>query len=425
MAREINIKQGVDWVTILLYATLLIIGWLNIYAAVYKPDEAMTLFSLDHRAGLQMLFIGGAIFIIMLILFIDHNIYDTLAYIFYGVAIVILIATIFLATDIKGSRSWLKIGTFSVQPAEFAKIVTALALSKYLSGQLVNITKFSDAIKAILIIVVPPIIIILQNETGSALTFAALIIPLYREGLPGVFPALGITFIILFVLALVFPKWWIVAGIAILCLLFFRFVLKKREQNRNNIFRIVAIFMLASGFIFGVDFLLNDVLKPHQQKRITVLVNPNVDPMGVGWNVNQSRIAISSGGFIGKGYLQGTQTKFDYVPEQETDFIFCTVGEEWGFVGSVTVIVLFLVLITRLINLAEKQGRNTFARIYGYCVAGYLFFHLMINIGMTIGLMPVIGIPLPLISYGGSSLWSFTILLFIFIKLDAHRSFKV
>lgn len=425
MAREINIKQGVDWITILLYASLLIIGWLNIYAAVYKPDEAMTLFSLDHRAGLQMLFIFGAVFIIMLILFIDHNIYDTLAYIFYGIVIVVLIATIFLATDIKGSRSWLKIGSFSLQPAEFAKIAAALALSKYLSGQLINVSKFNDAIKAILIIAIPPIIIILQNETGSALTFAALAIPLYREGLPAIFPALGITFIILFVLALIFPKWWIIAGIALLCIVFFRFILKKREQNRANMVRIAAIFLLAGSFIFGVDFLLNDVLKPHQQKRITVLVNPNIDPMGVGWNVNQSRIAISSGGFIGKGYLQGTQTKFDYVPEQETDFIFCTVGEEWGFVGSVTVIILFLVLITRLINLAEKQGRNSFARIYGYCVAGYLFFHLMVNIGMTIGLMPVIGIPLPFISYGGSSLWSFTILLFIFIKLDAHRSFKV
>ncbi len=385
----------------------------------------MTLFSLDHRAGLQMLFIAGAVFIILLILFIDHNIYDTLAYIFYGVIIAVLIATIFLATDIKGSRSWLKIGSFSLQPAEFAKIITALALAKYLSGQLINMSKLNDAVKAILIIAIPPIIIILQNETGSALTFAALIIPLYREGLPAVFPALGITFIILFVLALIFPKWWILAGIALLCFVFFRFILKKREQSRSNLIRIVAIFLVAGGFIFGVDFLLNDVLKPHQQKRITVLVNPNVDPMGVGWNVNQSRIAISSGGFIGKGYLQGTQTKFDYVPEQETDFIFCTVGEEWGFVGSVTVIVLFLVLITRLINLAEKQGRNSFARIYGYCVAGYLFFHLMVNIGMTIGLMPVIGIPLPFISYGGSSLWSFTILLFIFIKLDAHRSFKV
>ncbi len=425
MAREINIKQGVDWITILLYAALLIIGWLNIYAAVYKPEEAMTLFSLDHRAGLQLLFIGGAVLIITLILFIDHNIYDTLAYIFYGVMIAVLILTIFVAPNIKGSHSWLRIGSFQLQPAEFAKIVTALALAKYLSGQLVNVSKLNDALKAILIITVPPIIVILQNETGSALTFAALFIPLYREGLPSIYPALGIVFIILFVLALIFPTWWIIGGIALLCVVFFQFILKKREQTRSNIIRIAAIFMLTSAFIFGVDFLLNDVLKPHQQKRITVLVNPNVDPMGVGWNVNQSRIAISSGGFIGKGYLQGTQTKFDYVPEQETDFIFCTVGEEWGFVGSVAVIVLFLVLITRLINLAEKQGRNSFARIYGYCVAGFLFFHLMVNIGMTIGLMPVIGIPLPLISYGGSSLWSFTILLFIFIKLDAHRSFKV
>lgn len=425
MAREINIKQGVDWTTILIYVALVLIGWLNIYAAVYKPDQNMTLLSLDHNAGRQLLFIGASFFLILIILFIDHNIYDTLAYIFYGAIIVLLIVTIFVASDIKGSRSWIKFGTFSLQPAEFAKIATALALSKYLSGQLVNVSRFKDAFWAILIIIVPPIIVILQNETGSALTFAALIIPLYREGLPSVYPALGIVFIVLFVLALIFPKWWIIAGIGVLCFVFYKYILKKREQVRANMMRIIAIFMLASTFVLGVDFLLNDVLKPHQQKRIKVLVEPNLDPMGVGWNVNQSRIAISSGGFIGKGYLQGTQTKFDYVPEQETDFIFCTIGEEWGFVGSVAVIALFLLLITRLVNLAEKQGRNSFARIYGYCVAGYLFFHLMVNIGMTIGLMPVIGIPLPFISSGGSSLWSFTILLFIFLKLDAHRSFKV
>lgn len=425
MAREIDIKKGVDWTTILLYMAILIVGWLNIYAAVYKPDEHMTLFSLDHRAGLQMLFMAGAMIIIMLILFIDYNIYDTLAYVIYGGMILILILTIFIAPDIKGSRSWLKIGTFSLQPAEFAKIATALALSKFLSGQQVNISRLPDALKALGLILLPPIIIILQKETGSALTFAALVIPLYREGLPGIYPALGITLAVLLVLALIFPKLYIIAGIAFLCLFFLFVVLKKRERTRANLIRIAAIMMLASSFIFGVDFLLNDVLKPHQQRRITVLINPNVDPLGVGWNVKQSRIAISSGGFIGKGYLQGTQTKFDFVPEQETDFIFCTVGEEWGFVGSVVVIALFLILITRLVNLAEKQGRNSFARIYGYCVAGYLFFHLMVNIGMTIGLMPVIGIPLPFISYGGSSLWSFTILLFIFLKLDAHRSFKV
>lgn len=424
MAREIDIKQGIDWPTVFIYILLLLIGWLNIYAAVYNPDEPMSIFSLDNRAGSQLLFMAGAFIIVMFILFLDHNIYDSLAYIFYGIIIVVLILTIFIASDIKGSRSWIKLGGFSLQPAEFAKIATALALSRYLSGQLVNVARLKDAIVAFGIIFLPAVIIILQKETGSALTFAALIIPLFREGLPGVYPALGITFIILFVLSLIFPSWSIVLALAIFAAIFYYFILKKWQRTRANLYKVLWIFGLSSIFVFGVDFIIENVLQPHQRTRIMVLVNPNEDPRGAGWNVTQSRIAISSGGFFGKGYLQGTQTKFDFVPEQETDFIFCTVGEEWGFVGSFIVIALFLTLITRIINLAEKQ-RLKFARVYGYCVAGYLFFHLMVNIGMTIGLMPVIGIPLPFISYGGSSLWSFTILLFIFLKLDAHRSYKV
>lgn len=424
MAREIDIKQGIDWPSIFIYMLLLLIGWFNIYAAVYNPDVNMSIFSLDNRAGTQLLFMAGAFIIVMFILFIDHNIYDSLAYIFYGVLIVLLILTIFIASDIKGSRSWIKLGSFSLQPAEFAKIATALALSRYLSGQLVNVSKLRDAVIAFFIIFLPAVIIILQKETGSALTFAALIIPLFREGLPGTYPALGITFIILFVISLIFPSWGIILFLALLSLLFYFFILKKWERTRANMYKLFWIFLLASGFVYGVDFMMDNVLQPHQRTRIMVLVNPNEDPRGAGWNVTQSRIAISSGGFFGKGYLQGTQTKFDFVPEQETDFIFCTVGEEWGFLGSVLVVALYLILITRIINLAEKQ-RLKFARVYGYCVAGYLFFHLMVNIGMTIGLMPVIGIPLPFISYGGSSLWSFTILLFIFLKLDAHRSYKV
>jgi rod shape determining protein RodA len=424
MAREIDIQKGIDWPTIWIYVAILAVGWINIYAAVFNPEEPMSIFSLEHRAGTQLLFIGGAFIIIMLILFIDHNIYDTLPYIFYGIIIFILILTIFIANDIKGSRSWIKIGSFSLQPAEFAKTITALALAKYLSGQMVNVSHFKDAVKAMAIIMLPPIIVILQKETGSALAFAALIVPLYREGLPGIYPAMGIILAILFVLSLIFPSWAIVIGIVALAIVFYKYVLKKWERTRKNLQKIIWIAVFFSGFVFAVDFILNNVLQPHQQKRIMVLVNPNADPQGAGWNVTQSRIAISSGGFFGKGYLQGTQTKFDFVPEQETDFIFCTIGEEWGFLGSVVVIGLYLVLLTRLVNLAEKQ-RSKFARIYGYCVAGYFFFHLMINIGMTIGLMPVIGIPLPLVSYGGSSLWSFTILLFIFLKLDAHRSFKV
>ncbi len=425
MARDIDIREGIDWTTIWLYAALVIFGWLNIYAAVYNPENPITIFSLEHNAGKQLLFICLSFILMLLILFVDYKVYDSFAYFLYGFMILLLIATIFIATEIKGSRSWIKIGsTFSLQPAEFSKVIASLAISKYLSTQNVSMTRLRDAIVAFAIVFTPPIIIILQKETGSALTFAAFIAVLYREGLPGIYPTLGISLAILFVLVLFFDKFYVVAGLAIACAAFWYFFLKRYERTQQNLVRLIGVFTVASVFVFGVKFFTTNVLQPHQQKRIQVLVNPDSDPLGAGWNVTQSRIAISSGGVIGKGYLQGTQTKFDFVPEQSTDFIFCTVGEEWGFFGSLFVILIFAALLNRLINLAEKQ-RSKFARIYGYCVASILFFHLLVNIGMTIGLMPVIGIPLPFLSYGGSSLWSFTILLFIFLKLDAHRSYKV
>lgn len=425
MARDIDIREGIDWTTVWLYAALVFFGWLNIYAAVYNPENPITIFSTAHNAGKQLLFISSTFVLILIILFVDYKVYDSFAYIFYGFIILLLIATIFLATEIKGSRSWIKLGsTFSLQPAEFSKIFTALALARFLSTQGVNISKVRDAIVAGLMVFVPPIIIIMQKETGSALTFAAFIAVFYREGLPGIYPALGIALAILFVLVLFFNKFYVVAGLAVACGLFWYVFLKRYERTRQNLIRLGGVFVIASAFVFGVKFFTTNVLQPHQQKRIQVLVNPDSDPLGAGWNVTQSRVAISSGGIIGKGYLQGTQTKFDFVPEQSTDFIFCTVGEEWGFLGSVIVILFFAALLNRIINLAEKQ-RSKFSRIYGYCVASILFFHLLVNIGMTIGLMPVIGIPLPFLSYGGSSLWSFTILLFIFLKLDAHRSYKV
>jgi rod shape determining protein RodA len=424
MARDIDIREGIDWTTVWLYAALVFFGWLNIYAAVYNPENPIEIISLSHNAGRQLIFICASFLLILIILFVDYKVYDSFAYIFYGLIILVLIGTIFIATEIKGSRSWIKIGTFSFQPAEFSKVFTALALARYLSTQNVNISRFRDAFVAGVMVFLPPVIIILQKETGSALTFAAFVAVFYREGLPGIYPALGIALAILFVFTLFFPKLYIIVGILVLCGLFWYFFLKRYERTQQNMFRLIGVFVIASLFVFGTDFFINKVLQPHQQKRIQVLVNPDSDPLGAGWNVTQSRIAISSGGVIGKGYLQGTQTKFDFVPEQSTDFIFCTVGEEWGFLGSLIVILIFAALLNRIINLAEKQ-RSKFARIYGYCVASILFFHLLVNIGMTIGLMPVIGIPLPFLSYGGSSLWSFTILLFIFLKLDAHRSYKV
>lgn len=424
MAKDIDIKQGIDWTTVLIYIALLGIGLANVYAAVYNIDNPKSIFSLEHNGGRQILFMMVAFILIMIILYVDFKVYDTFAYIFYGIWIVVLIATIFLGSNINGSKSWIKFGSFSLQPAEFAKTFTVMALAKFLSTQGVNVSKLQYALKAGLFIIVPPIIIILQKETGSALTFAALLIVLYREGLPGVYPALMLSFITLLIFALIFPNWVVVLGLALLSILFWYLFLKRYERNKQNLRRIIGLFILFSGFVLTVDFILNNVLAPHQQSRIKILVNPDSDPKGDGWNVIQSKIAIGSGGFTGKGYLQGTQTKFDFVPEQSTDFIFCTVGEEWGFIGSLVVIGLFLVLLTRILSLAEKQ-KSKFARIYGYGVASILFFHLLVNIGMTIGLMPVIGIPLPFISSGGSSLMSFTMLLFVFLKLDAHRSYKV
>jgi rod shape determining protein RodA len=424
MARDIDIKEGIDWPTIWIYIALLGMGLANVYAAVYNVDNPKSIFSLDHNAGRQILFMGVAFLVIMVILFVDFKVYDTFAYIFYGLWIVVLIATIFLGSDIKGSKSWIKFGSFSLQPAEFAKTFTVMALAKFLSTQGVNVSKLKYALQAAVLIFVPPIIIILQKETGSALTFAALIIVLYREGLPGIYPALMITFIILLILALIFPNWAVVMGLALAAVLFWYLILKRYERTTQNLQRMIGFFLVFASFVLTVDFIINNVLQPHQQKRIKVLVNPEIDPRGAAWNVTQSRIAIGSGGFSGKGYLNGTQTKFDFVPEQSTDFIFCTVGEEWGFIGSLVIIGMFLILLTRILSLAEKQ-KSKFARIYGYGVASIIFFHLLVNIGMTIGLMPVIGIPLPFISSGGSSLISFTMLLFIFLKLDAHRSYKV
>lgn len=426
MAREIDIKKGLDWTTVWIYIILLMIGLVNIYAAVYNVDNPQPIYSLDHNAGKQIMFMVLAFMLIMIILFIDYKVYDTFAYIFYGFWILVLILTIFIAPDIKGSHSWLRFGGFQFQPAELAKTITLLALAKYLSTQGVTIAKFNNLVKACLIIFIPPVIIILQKETGSALAFAAFIIILYREGLPGVYPALFLAFVALFILGLVFEDqlWIVILALALLAVLFWYLFLKRYERNRQNMQRVIGLFILFSAFVLAVDFAFNHVFAPHQQNRIRVLVNPDVDPLGAGWNITQSKLAIGTGGLLGKGYLQGTQTKFDFVPEQSTDFIFCTVGEEWGFVGVFVVIALYFILITRIYNLAEKQ-KFKFARVYGYGVASVLFFHLLINIGMTIGLIPIIGIPLPFMSYGGSSLLSFTILLFIFLKLDAHRSYKV
>lgn len=430
MARnDNNIFYGVDRLTVLTYVLLVFMGWLNIYAAVFN-EEHQNIFDTTQKYGKQLIWIAGATIIAFSILLIDANFYTAFAYIFYGFFIVANILVVFFGREIKGSKSWFGVGGFGIQPAEFMKFAANLALAKFLSNQNIVVNqqfrlRLRDLVKnykntfiALLFIIVPLIIIKkLQDETGLAIVFVAFIIVLYREGLSVGFLIFGLLATILFVVALVVTQ---ITGLLItLAVITFSAFLFIRRTKKNLIF-VSLVYLLAAGVVLTTNYVYNH-LEPHQKVRIDVLLGRGtVDLKKEGYNVNQAKIAIGSGGFLGKGYLQGTQTKYDFVPEQDTDFIFCTVGEEWGFVGSTVVIFLELFLILRIIFLAERQ-RSDFSRIYGYGVSAILFFHLAVNIGMTIGLMPVIGIPLPFFSYGGSSLWSFTILLFIFIKLDSNR----
>ena len=403
-------------------------GWLNIYAAVYN-EEHQNIFDTSQKYGMQLVWIGSAFFIATFILIIDAGFYTIFAYFFYVFLLIACIAVPYVGRSIKGSKSWFGFGSFGVQPAEFMKFATNLALAKYLSNVNIEVdssrrNRLSDLIKnykntiiAVLILGLPLLIIkVLQDETGLALVLIAFIITLYREGLSVNFLIFGLLSALLFVLSLVIESQTLIITLAIIAALAFLFI----KRSRKNLIIVAIFFASASGVVLGTNYVYNH-LEEHQKTRIDVLLGRGtVNLKKEGYNVNQAKIAIGSGGFWGKGYLQGTQTKYDFVPEQDTDFIFCTVGEEWGFVGTTVVIILELFLIIRVIFMAERQ-RSPFSRIYGYGVASVLFFHLAINVGMTIGLMPVIGIPLPFFSYGGSSLWSFTILLFIFIKLDANR----
>ncbi|MFD2573950.1 rod shape-determining protein RodA [Spirosoma soli] len=413
-------SQNIDWLTLVLYFGCVTMGWLNVYAAVYSPEDHTSLFDLTTNAGKQMMWIGTTVVLVICILVVNHKFFDSFAYLFYAFMILMLLLVLVAGSNVNGSRSWFKFGSFSIQPAEFAKVATALALAKYLDNPGINLSKQKDLMYIGGLIVLPCILILASNETGSTLVFASFVIMLYREGLPGWIPAVGLTIATLFVLALIFPKLYIFAGIVVL-LLIIVLLMPRYNRTTSNLISMGLVGIAMMVVVTGVDFFVNSVLQKHQRNRIKVLVDPTIDPLGVGWNVTQAKIAIGSGRLEGKGFLEGTQTKFDFVPEQSTDFIFCTIGEEHGFIGSMVVIALFIGLLSRIVILAEKQ-RSKFARVYGYCVAGIIFFHVMVNIGMTIGLMPVIGIPLPFFSYGGSSLWSFSILLFIFLKLDSRRT---
>ena len=467
----------VDWVVILIYIALLTFGWFSICGATHEIGDT-DFFSMDTRSGKQLLWIGLALGMGTFLLMVEERFFDITAKVLYWVMMVVLLITPFLAKDIKGSRSWISFGSFNLQPAEFAKCATALAIAKLIGTYGFDMTKYRCMAKAIGLILLPMVLIVLQKETGSALVYFAFFLMLYREGMPGSFLFTAVAAVLYFVISiqhagvqmpstltpvgefvvllltwifttgmlrvylpqtdharrfllwgsgLVLGAWlashfivpydvaWVLVG---MCLLMAAYLFWHFLDTRVMRYLYIALFALGSMmFIYSADYALNRVLQPHQQSRVKVLLGVEDDVAGVGYNVNQSKIAIGSGGFSGKGFMNGTQTKLKYVPEQDTDFIFCTVGEEEGFVGGSVVLLLFMALILRLIYLAERQS-TVFGRVYGYCILSILLFHLIINIGMVMGVMPVIGIPLPFFSYGGSSLWGFTLQLFIFLRID-------
>jgi len=411
-----SIFYNIDWITVLTYLVLVLMGWMNIYSAVYN-EEHHIITDISQKYGKQMIWIATALVLALIILIIDENFYTIFAYFIFGIFLLANILVPFLGREVKGSRSWFRFGDFGIQPAEFMKFATNLALAKFLSNQNIKIADYKNTIISLLFLGIPLLIIAkLQDETGLAIVFVAFIFTLYREGLSVNYLLLGFLAIVLFILALLINNMYLFIIIASLCTIALLFI----KRNAKNLFIIAAIGLVACSMVKGTSYVYEH-MEAHQKTRIDVLLGRGtVNLKKEGYNVNQAKIAIGSGGFLGKGYLQGTQTKYDFVPEQDTDFIFCTVGEEWGFLGSSAVIILQLFLIIRIVFMSERQ-RSPFSRIYGYGVSSVLFFHLTVNIGMTIGLAPVIGIPFPFFSYGGSSLWSFTILLFIFIKLDSKR----
>ena len=464
-----SLWASIDGITVILFILLMFLGWINIYASVYN-QEHQSIFDTTQRYGKQMIWIGAALVLGFFILIVDSNFYVFFSWIIYGIIMLLLLLVLVFGTVVNGAKGWFMLGSFGFQPAEFAKFATALALAGYMNTHGFKLQQFKSLAVIGIIIFLPALLILVQNDTGSALVFFSFILVLYREGLSGIVLFFGTLLVALFVLTLVVPnlvlaivllvvaliifyavnsrnkRYWIIPAIYAASILPFVIVnlflgskfawadlLTAGEilgtiimvgyafRNKLTQYLTVALIFLGSLlFNVSVDYVFYIVLVEHQQTRINELLGINSDPLRGGYNVNQSKIAIGSGGFFGKGFLNGTQTKFDFVPEQDTDFIFCTVGEEWGFIGSLAVILIFLTMIIRIIGSAEKQ-KDAVNRIYGYCVASILFIHIFVNIGMTLGIMPVVGIPLPFISYGGSSFITFTILLFIFIRLDLER----
>lgn len=415
MTTRNKIIGKIDWPLLIMYTVFVLIGVFSIYAAAYNESHP-NIFDMSQCYGKQFFLIGISFFVGFIILLIDAKFFNVFAYIIYGFAILCLIVVLLWGSTVSGSRSWIQVGAFSFQPSEFAKFATALALAHYLGNISTDLTKFKTHVIGYSIVLLPIILILLQGDAGSALVFLIFLLVFYREGMSGKVLIIGFVALILFLLTLYFSKWYIFIGITAVFILLLFFI----DRNKKNIWKFIGVFAIVTAFIFSVDFTFYKVLKSHQRTRINIILGKEKDIHGAGYNLNQSKIAIGSGGLCGKGYLQGSMTRYNYVPEQHTDFIFCTIGEEFGFLGSLFLLSLYLAFFIRLIILAERQ-RSTFSRIYGYGITSILFFHFIVNIGMTIGLVPVIGIPLPFLSYGGSSLLMFSIMIFVFLKQDANR----
>ena len=412
-----SVTNNLDWMSVIIYIALVIMGWLNIYSSSLSTiDQETSIFDFSQIYGKQFLFILFSLPLIFIVLSLDAKFYEKYATIIFGVALLSLAGLFIFGKTIAGQRCWYGIGSFTLQPSEFAKAATALALAKYLSDVQVNLKTVNRQIQALIIIFLPVLLILPQPDPGSALIYCVFIIVLYREGLPSWYLWTGFIAILIFVLALIL-KPLVIIGIALAVILFLYY--RSRIIDRNWILSSILL-VLVSGYVFSVDYVFEHVFKQHHRDRFNILLGKEVDMKGIGYNTNQSEIAVGSGGWFGKGYLEGTQTKGGFVPEQHTDYIFTTVGEEWGFLGSLFVVALFVILIIRIIYLAERQ-KTKFSRVYGYCAAGILFIHFFVNIAMVLGVFPTIGVPLPFFSYGGSGLWGFTILLFIFLKMDANK----
>lgn len=412
--KQESLVGNIDWSTVVLYILLVMIGWVAIYSAAYV-DETFSIFSSEINSGKQFQWMVASAIVAFLVLVVDSRFYVTFSYPMYGVIMLFVASVMVIGTEVKGQQNWIRFGGFQMQPSELAKFAVALGVAKYLSGLNVDIRKWRDKWKAFAIVGIPMVIVLVQGDTGSAVVFLAFALVLFRDGLESYFLIIGASVLVVSVLALLI-KPLILAGIFLgigAAVAYFM------RRNTRTIMFIAGLWIATTVYIFSVDYVFNNVLKPHQQDRVNVLLGKEVEK-GKDWNIKQSIIAIGSGGAIGKGYLQGTQTKLKFVPEQSTDFIFSSIGEEFGFLGSAVLIIVFVLFFFRLLYLAERQ-RSKFSRIYGYCVASILFFHFLVNIGMAIGVAPVIGIPLPFISYGGSSLLSFTLLLFVFVRLDTQR----